>query len=403
MEEKLAIGTYPLEEAQAIRADIEAGVVELMERIKAECSPDEVIGECGRLRGSVKSWFFRLILAQIQIARLSGVKKFDKVVVIGQEVLEQLKFASLATAPDAELTWLALHTVLIDFYECYHFASMTHGLTPPPEYAGMFNTYVRLLFLAKRTPPEWSPLKHMVQAAQTLQTVPEVYTRLVKSTREAIKAGKWSIMNQIREQGDFQYVMARAPLWGIKYFWPLLRHELVIFDNASPSAEGLHTSLALLMMPTTYRTNAFNKLILLLFRFFYRRIPENLSLVMMLRMASELSIPPFQDFFAHPTLVAMRRSMLVHYRNCLTCGKQPLAAKLCSKCKEARYCSPECQKQDWSGHKSDCGKVSLKERTKLALAEPVPLGYEAPPVKEILAQMDGFYMFNDADWQPYSD
>jgi hypothetical protein len=53
-----------------------------------------------------------------------------------------------------------------------------------------------------------------------------------------------------------------------------------------------------------------------------------------------------------------------HDRNrkaCKTCGKlnaelskEEKKLKTCSKCKRVAYCSKECQKKDWEGHKKDC-------------------------------------------------
>ena len=40
---------------------------------------------------------------------------------------------------------------------------------------------------------------------------------------------------------------------------------------------------------------------------------------------------------------------------CRSCGKEGGLA--CSRCKRVRYCSKECQRADWKGHKKDCGSV----------------------------------------------
>lgn len=40
------------------------------------------------------------------------------------------------------------------------------------------------------------------------------------------------------------------------------------------------------------------------------------------------------------------------YCNICVCGKA--STKVCSRCKERRYCSRECQAGDWESHKSDC-------------------------------------------------
>ncbi|KAI4923917.1 uncharacterized protein J4E92_006410 [Alternaria infectoria] len=43
--------------------------------------------------------------------------------------------------------------------------------------------------------------------------------------------------------------------------------------------------------------------------------------------------------------------------DCTNCGRSPKDGKVfsaCGKCKKARYCSQECQKVDWKGHKKIC-------------------------------------------------
>ncbi|KAF8878364.1 hypothetical protein CPB84DRAFT_1688354, partial [Gymnopilus junonius] len=41
--------------------------------------------------------------------------------------------------------------------------------------------------------------------------------------------------------------------------------------------------------------------------------------------------------------------------NCMTCGKDAQSdLKVCSGCKVAKYCSKQCQKEDWKNHKKEC-------------------------------------------------
>lgn len=42
---------------------------------------------------------------------------------------------------------------------------------------------------------------------------------------------------------------------------------------------------------------------------------------------------------------------------CLQCGKHLPEAKFCTRCRDARYCSVECQKTHWRAHKARCAKV----------------------------------------------
>ncbi|KAJ6506605.1 hypothetical protein C8R45DRAFT_970095 [Mycena sanguinolenta] len=50
---------------------------------------------------------------------------------------------------------------------------------------------------------------------------------------------------------------------------------------------------------------------------------------------------------------------------CLTCRKDPATSGMsrCGKCKLARYCSADCQTQDWTRHKTVCGKIRAVSRT----------------------------------------
>jgi hypothetical protein len=53
---------------------------------------------------------------------------------------------------------------------------------------------------------------------------------------------------------------------------------------------------------------------------------------------------------------------------CNTCGQQLPLSKLrkCSACKAVEYCSKDCQRADWSGHKTDCKKIqAYKEKNKV--------------------------------------
>jgi hypothetical protein len=52
---------------------------------------------------------------------------------------------------------------------------------------------------------------------------------------------------------------------------------------------------------------------------------------------------------------------------CQVCGKSSKQMKVCSKCHNAKYCSRECQVEDWQhgGHKEECkASVEPKKMTK---------------------------------------
>ncbi len=50
-----------------------------------------------------------------------------------------------------------------------------------------------------------------------------------------------------------------------------------------------------------------------------------------------------------------------HKSKCFHCHEISTDLKLCSKCSIARYCSKQCQREDWSQHKNYCGKSMLHE------------------------------------------
>lgn len=45
---------------------------------------------------------------------------------------------------------------------------------------------------------------------------------------------------------------------------------------------------------------------------------------------------------------------------CLKEGKEGEKLKRCSKCKVVKYCSAECQREDWALHKAVCRKVDVE-------------------------------------------
>ncbi len=54
----------------------------------------------------------------------------------------------------------------------------------------------------------------------------------------------------------------------------------------------------------------------------------------------------------------------IKIQECTQCGKEAL--KKCTNCKFTYYCSPVCQKSNWSKHKSVCREVGMAQRGDLA-------------------------------------
>ena len=51
-----------------------------------------------------------------------------------------------------------------------------------------------------------------------------------------------------------------------------------------------------------------------------------------------------------------QKSTFTKNRTCFVCQKQSDACKVCGSCKNIRYCSSECQSNDWKEHKKVCNK-----------------------------------------------
>jgi hypothetical protein len=61
-------------------------------------------------------------------------------------------------------------------------------------------------------------------------------------------------------------------------------------------------------------------------------------------------------------ILAYRNS---HQGSCAVCAKTDHGkTRLCSKCKDIRYCSDQCQREHWNLHKLSCGKVTSYDRYK---------------------------------------
>jgi len=48
-------------------------------------------------------------------------------------------------------------------------------------------------------------------------------------------------------------------------------------------------------------------------------------------------------------------------RVCQLCGKEAEKMKKCSVCRLVRYCSQECQLEDWKEHKKSCKKAAARK------------------------------------------
>ena len=71
---------------------------------------------------------------------------------------------------------------------------------------------------------------------------------------------------------------------------------------------------------------------------------------------------------------------------CNRCGSTGI--KVCSGCKKVRYCSRECQKEDWSDHKQDCKHHKIEKlkqkRVQLMKQHYFDMNFEYEPFSDIV-------------------
>jgi len=75
--------------------------------------------------------------------------------------------------------------------------------------------------------------------------------------------------------------------------------------------------------------------------------------------------------------------------------KKPVSLKLCGRCKEQRYCSPECQKADWPRHKIFCNMLKQDEFTRTSylksLRDPTQYTDGWKPPRDPFAKKGNYY------------
>jgi hypothetical protein len=106
-----------------------------------------------------------------------------------------------------------------------------------------------------------------------------------------------------------------------------------------------------------------------------------------------------KNLFLEKLMLAVKQAIFVkpEYKFCIQCDNL-LASKLCTKCKEARYCSPECQKVDWQRHKIYCGKMTLTE-----VANQIRKKQDPIPIDEVFKLLEPLMeKYRDPKWNPFS-
>lgn len=72
--------------------------------------------------------------------------------------------------------------------------------------------------------------------------------------------------------------------------------------------------------------------------------------------------------------------------SCGECGKTEGKLRLCTRCRNVRYCSTECQRKAWLGGHKDACAASSKEQIK---SKPIELSEES---RKALAELQGKYV-----------
>ena len=83
---------------------------------------------------------------------------------------------------------------------------------------------------------------------------------------------------------------------------------------------------------------------------------------------------------------------------CKVCGKcaRGFPLKRCSRCKQAYYCSQDCQKVNWPSHKRACKAPNLKELNQLVSKRYMELRRQGKETKEAMAKARAEYGLTDA-------
>lgn len=103
-------------------------------------------------------------------------------------------------------------------------------------------------------------------------------------------------------------------------------------------------------------------------------------------------------------LKPMIKSACFERKMCIVCTKRD--TKVCTGCRDARYCSVECQILDWNEHKQECKKRSLAELAKesvkeLRSKEETALCGSASNLLELLDELSDKY--EDPNWNPFPE
>lgn len=167
--------------------------------------------------------------------------------------------------------------------------------------------------------------------------------------------------------------------------------------------------LLLLLLDSYSRMNvALWRFTAMLFRLIYRNLEYSSSVLFQNFKTQAAFLPEIRDEYtallSEGGLGFLSQEAANDERLCVYCTKLLVHSSLCSRCKEVRYCGPECQKKDWINHKIYCGETPLKEVAEFQRTKQLPPHLAPPSAAEIAAYVkEHLQEYLDPEWRPYPD
>jgi hypothetical protein len=338
------------------------------------------------------------------------------------EFAASVKLLHWTTLPYSSIAWILEDTV------CYGFASyfITNVTVVrsvgTPSFIPILDVFVKLYAQAKIPPQEAAWLVPVIQHR----------TAMLKGTNDSVDGRYHAAQKAFITALADNAVLVGASIHATLLMDPQLGDDRRIFQFHLP---GMKECLRVLAQEPNYPVlsrltysyfffffHAFvtsptagikdvGQLLLLIFRLIHRQavtaqleaerveIFENLAKLSVWIPSLRASVFETGESYPLILLTAFR----TRSRACVRCGTSDKACKVCSRCKEVRYCGTKCQRSDWvMAHKDNCGRISLLDLLEAVLARPPPDEWAPPRLQEITTLFDKiFARYADPDWKPF--